>query len=135
MGLLLMVYLGLLGFVTTITPGAGICGQLIASLPYGTSDVLHVPAYAVLTWILIRWLEGRGWPHRYAYFTGAVGATVVGLWVEVLQGSIPGRATEATDLMMNSLGVSIAMFLILRQGFTIDRAVLIFPAKACGSRR
>ncbi len=131
MGLgLVLIYMGLLGFGTMVSPGIGLSGRMIEMLPSTFTDWMHAPAYAVLTWLLTSSLQQRGWPCRYALFVAAAGAMVFGLWMEVAQGSVPGRVADAGDVMLNAAGIGTAALLILRRALPADRTVGLSPVRS-----
>ncbi len=112
MGILLLLYMILLAFGMMITPGVGISGSLIVLLPQWVTESSHAPAYGLLAWLMTSGLIWRGWPFRYAVPVAMAGAMVFGLWMEIIQGMIPGRSTSTDDLMANGIGVGLAMIVM-----------------------
>ena len=111
--LLLLLYMVLLGFRMMITPGIGFFGKLILLLPQWMTESSHVPAYGLLTWLMATGFLWRGWPIRYALSAAMAGAMVFGVWMEVVQGSIPGRTTSADDVLLNGVGIGLAALVML----------------------
>lgn len=107
-----LLYMVLLGFGAMITPGVGIAGSLLALVPQPLTEYSHVPAYGLLTWLLTSSLEGRAWPKRNALWMGAIAAMVFGLWMEILQGFVPGRVVDIGDVASNAMGIGLASLLI-----------------------
>lgn len=114
MGLALVLsYMVLLGFGMIISPGVGFFGGIIAMVPQWITDSLHAPAYGILTWLLVSSLHRRGWPRSYALFAAGAGAMVFGLWMEIVQGSVPGRVVSIEDVVTNGAGIAMMVVLIL----------------------
>lgn len=107
-----LLYMVLLGFGAMITPGVGIAGSLLALVPQPLTEYSHVPAYGLLTWLLTSSLKGRAWPKRTALWMGAIAAMVFGLWMEILQGFVPGRVVDIGDVASNAMGIGLASLLI-----------------------
>jgi VanZ family protein len=74
-------------------------------------NALHVPAYALLSYLMWRGLRGPG-PHgkaatfaqRHAALLAAVLATAYGVSDEVHQVFVAGRTASVTDALANALG-------------------------------
>lgn len=106
------LYMVLLGFGATITPGVGTTGALLALVPQPLTEYSHVPAYGLLTWLLTSCLQGRSWPKGTALWVSALAAMVFGLWMEILQGFVPGRFVDIGDVALNAVGVGLATLFI-----------------------
>jgi len=128
---LLLLYMVLLGFGTMITPGVGLSGELITMLPQWLTESSHVPAYGLLTWLLVRGLLWREWPLNYAVLTAAAGATVFGLWMEIIQGSVPGRVVSMDDVIANGVGIGIAAFLFIFMARSEQRPTMTIVERPC----
>lgn len=126
---LVLIYMGLLGFGAMISPGIGFSGEMIAMLPPPVVDFSHAPAYGLLTWLLTGGLAGRGWPRRYALLVATAGATVFGVWMEIFQGSVPGRVVDIGDVVVNSAGIGTAALLILWRALPVDGTDGLPPAR------
>src|SRR5262245_23680844 len=105
---LLLCYIGLLLVVGLTSPGHGLLGEMIASLGSGLMSWMHIPAFALLCWLLAGLFRRRDWPPLYAWTAGAACTFVCGLWLEVLQGSVEGRVTTGEDLATDTLGIMLA---------------------------
>jgi VanZ family protein len=121
-----LLYMALLGFGATITPEAGVAGALLALVPQPVTEYGHVPAYALLTWLLTSSLKERGWPRRTALWMGAVAAMAFGVSMELLQEFVPGRVVDIGDVGFNAIGISLGSFFI---GCASDRSTLLAPAR------
>ena len=121
-----LIYMGVLGFGAMISPGV-----LIALLPQWVTEMSHVPAYGLLTWLLSGVLQGYGWPQRSALFVAITTALVFGIWMEIVQGFIPGRIVDSGDVLMNSVGIGMATLLILWRSMAADKAEKLVPARSC----
>lgn len=107
-----LLYMVLLGVGATIAPGVGVAGSLLATVPQPVTEYSHVPAYGLLTWLLTGSLYERGWPERTALWVAAAAAMVFGVWMEILQGLVPGRVVEIGDVAFNAIGIGLATLLI-----------------------
>jgi VanZ family protein len=107
-----LLYMLLLGVGGLITPGIGVAGSLLASVPQPVSEYAHVPAYGLLTWLVTKSLWERDWPKRTALCIAAAGAMVIGIWMEILQGLVPGRVVDIGDVAFNAIGIGLATLLI-----------------------
>ncbi len=114
MGLgIVLVYMGLLYFGAVIVPGIGLSGQLLAQVPGNFLDWAHAPGYGILAVLLTRGLQRRAWPLAYALPVAAAAALVFGLWTEVFQGSVEGRESNIDDLVVDAVGIGLAMIIML----------------------
>lgn len=114
----IFTFLGLLGFGATISPGVGFFGKLILMLPQWVTELSHIPAYGLLTWLLAVTLQQRGWSQSYSLLIAGAGATGFGIGMELCQLFVPGRVVSFSDVMMNSIGVATASVLILSQSLS-----------------
>ncbi len=114
----ILTFMGLLGFGATISPGVGFFGELILMLPQWVTELSHIPAYGLLTWLLAVTLQQRGWARPYSLLIAVGGATVFGIAMELCQLFVPGRVVSFSDVMMNSIGVATALVLILWQSLS-----------------
>lgn len=121
-----LLYMVLLGFGAMITPGAGVAGSLLALVPQPLTEYSHVPAYGLLTWLLTSSLKERGWPKRTALEMGAIAAMVFGLWMEILQGFVPGRVVDIGDVASNAVGIGLASLLL---ELAPEQAKRLLPAR------
>lgn len=124
-------YMVLLGFGATITPGVGMAGSVLALFPQPVTEFSHVPAYGLLTWLVTSGLRQRGWPKPMALLVGIGVPMVFGLWMEVLQGFVPGRVVDIGDVALNAMGIGVTALLI---GAAPERWFYA-PVVRCGSSR
>ena len=101
-------YVGLLLIAGLTTPGVGLVGELIAGVGSELMSWLHVPAFALLCWMIAEEFRRRDWPPLYAWTVAVGGTLVFGLWLEVLQGRVEGRVTAWEDLAVDALGIALA---------------------------
>jgi len=118
-------YMGLLYFGAVIVPGIGLSGQLLAQVPGNFLDWAHAPGYGILALLLVRGLERRAWPLVYALPVAAAAALVFGLWTEVFQGSVQGRESNVDDLVVDAIGIGLAMMLMLSA--TVRNRIILRP--------
>ena len=114
-GIGVLGYIGLLYFGATIVPGVGLAGQLMMQVPGRLLEWAHAPGYGILAVLLTLGLQRRAWSLAYALPVAAAAALVFGLWTEVLQGSVQGRAASADDLVTDAIGVGLATLLMLSE--------------------
>ena len=107
-----LLYMVLLGVGATISPGVGVAGSLLATVPQPVTDYAHLPAYGLLTWLLARSMSERGWPERTALWVAAAAAMVFGVWMEILQGLVPERVVDIGDVAFNAIGIGLAALLL-----------------------
>jgi VanZ family protein len=106
------MYMVLLAFGAIATPGVGIAGSLLAVVPQPVTEYSHAPAYALLTWLLTGGLRNRGWSKQMALRLGVMAAMVFGVWMELLQGFVPGRTVDIQDVAFNAIGIGLAALVI-----------------------
>jgi len=102
----------LLAFGAIATPGVGIAGSMLAVLPQPVTEYSHAPAYALLTWLLTGGFQNRGWSKQMALRLGVMAAMVFGVWMELLQGFVPGRTVDIQDVAFNAIGIGLAALVI-----------------------
>ena len=112
---LLPLYMTILYVGAVTAPGVGILGQVIAQAPGSLLNWFHAPMYGVLSWLMARSLEQKGWPLIYAISVAMAGALVFGIWTEVIQASIPGRTTSMDDLLLDASGIAAATAVYIRR--------------------
>ena len=117
---LVWAYMALLGFGATISPGIGMSGQLIAILPQAATELSHVPAYGLLTWLLTGSLHKRGWTARDGLIVAIAVALIFGLWMEIVQVFVPGRVVDMDDVLLNTVGIAMAACLILWRRVSVE---------------
>ena len=120
-----LIYMGVLGFAAMISPGVGIFGGLIAMLPQSVTEMSHVPAYGLLTWLLSRALQGYGWPRRDSLLFAIITPLIFGIWMELFQAFVPGRVVDSGDVLMNCLGIGMASCVILWRDISADSGVKV----------
>jgi VanZ family protein len=93
----------------------------LSSIPHlnsglGTWDTIlrkgaHIFEYTVLTALLLRAFKrtGRGWPWRRAWITAAVLAVAYAGSDEFHQAFVPGRGPSLRDVLVDGVGVAIAI--------------------------
>lgn len=111
----LLTYMLLLSVLATASPGIGLLGWILLLLPGQLLDWLHAPAYGFLAWLSMIGLYRRRWPLPYALAAGSFFALMFGLWTETLQGSVPGRGPELKDLVVDGVGIVMAVAFMLWQ--------------------
>jgi VanZ family protein len=78
-------------------------------------NALHVPAYAILSYLMWRGLRGPGAGPKAALFAATL-ATLYGVTDEVHQMFVVGRTASVTDALANALGsFAVAAWAALRR--------------------
>lgn len=81
--------------------------------PPNVQNALHVPAYAVLSYLIWR---GLGGPRPRAALLAAAFATAYGVTDEIHQMFVPGRTPSVTDALANAAGAfAVAAYAALRK--------------------
>ncbi|WHZ14580.1 MAG: hypothetical protein OJF52_001419 [Nitrospira sp.] len=136
----ILAYMLLLTGLAVASPGIGFTGSLIFLVPESWRDWSHVPAYGLLTWLVMQGfrlrdlpitlavvytpiallvMQGfrlRDLPVPYAMFAGILWTVMFGLWTEVAQGSAPGRETSWHDVLNDTVGgLMVAMLMLWQQ--------------------
>lgn len=106
-------YMSLLYFGAMIAPGVGMSGLLMVQMPATLLDWAHAPGYGLLALLLTRGLQRRNWPSTYALAVAAAASFVFGMWTEVFQGSVPGRQPSIDDLMIDGMGIGLAVVVMV----------------------
>jgi glycopeptide antibiotics resistance protein len=77
------------------------------------NNILHVPAYFLLAWVLFFCVSGNGGARRA---TGiAIGVAVAyGALLELAQSGVPGRYASLGDVALNTLGAAAGAMLAAR---------------------
>ena len=83
-------------------------------------SLLHIPLYGILTFLLILSLMPLKFnptnpsnPRTYFLLTGAI-ASIVAIADEIHQVFVPGRDGSAMDVLLDIIGISLALFLFFR---------------------
>lgn len=81
-------------------------------------SILHIPLYGILTLLLVRALRPPSAANsRLRLALAALIAITVAILDEFHQSFIPGREASITDVFLDVLGVSLALFLLFRGAF------------------
>jgi len=110
---MILGYMVLLTGLAVASPGLGFTGSLMVLVPENWRDWVHVPAYGVLAWLVMRGFRLRDWPPPYAMLAGILWTVMFGLWTEVAQGTAPGRDTSWQDVVNDAIGGLIAAIVLL----------------------
>jgi len=81
-------------------------------------NLLHVPAYATLTFFCFCFL-GRGKNKVKESFGVFTFSFLYGAFMEILQGFVPGRNPSLYDLALNAAGILLVIFLLKKRIITI----------------
>lgn len=100
--------MGILLIVSAVPGAPSHGGQdtgLLGLIPPIVQNLLHIPAYALLTFLWLRALEGHGLAFRRCLAVAVLIAAGYGGALEALQAWVPGRSAAAGDLLLNLAGV------------------------------
>ena len=82
-------------------------------------SLLHIPLYGILTLLLVLALCPRSAANSQLRYTlAALMAMAVAIVDEIYQSFIPSREGSITDVLLDALGVSLALILSLRGPFS-----------------
>ena len=109
---LALLYMGLLALGSAMTPGVGMAGSLLALCPPELTNYSHMPAYGLLTWLLLTGLKQGGCSERIALRLAMAAAMIFGICMEVMQGFVPGRVVDGGDVLFNMMGIGLTPLII-----------------------
>jgi VanZ family protein len=92
---------------------------------------VHLVQYGVLGFLLAH-ATFRTWPRRHPLRTASLALLIAVLWGlldEIHQASVPGRASEALDLVADTLGATAGV----TGRYLVALATRLVPARASGS--
>lgn len=90
-------------------------GEGVSAAREAFNNFLHMPAYALLTYLLIECFP----PSRYRFHAAFLSAAAFGFILECLQSLVPGRFVSGLDVLLNSLGaLSVFLFYTKRYPLT-----------------
>jgi VanZ family protein len=78
------------------------------------NNILHVPAYLLLAWVLYFCVNGKASPTA-AVLIAVMIATAYGGLMELMQISVPGRYASLGDMVLNALGATAGAMLAARR--------------------
>ena len=82
-------------------------------------NLCHIPAYAILFYLLINCFTGFNFTSQTSSFTVTV---VLGAVNEWLQSGIPSRTASVSDMLLNAVGAGLMLWLMINQ-YTKDNEV------------
>lgn len=97
-----------------IDPAQAGLSYIIAWTPPALQNLLHVPLFGLLTWLLHRTLDAWNMRHGLALTAALMLAAGYGVFDEWHQLHVPGRYASFTDIALNSAGVILALWWIHR---------------------
>ncbi|MCB1667843.1 MAG: VanZ family protein [Porticoccaceae bacterium] len=108
--LLPLMYMAILFALSSIHGGASAtpAEELLAWLPPGIQNLLHIPVWAGLTgcWV---WALQR---NHYPLLLAATFSVSYGIVDELYQRTVPGRYGSLTDLLFDTIGVIATLLLV-----------------------
>ena len=110
--LVLMAFISLTSSIpATEQPTDLLVPTLLAWVPPSLQNTLHVPVYALLAMLIGRALRLWTLPVTIAGILALAAATTFGILDEWHQLSVPGRFATATDVLLNTAGAAIGVWL------------------------
>jgi VanZ family protein len=106
-------------FLLSSIPDDGGLGRHILFPPPAVQNLLHVPVYAVLTWL---WWRALAPPKpsvkagRRAALLAAAIAIGYGVLDEIHQMQVPGRFASVTDALLNAAGAAAVVLWVFWRG-------------------
>ncbi len=101
---LTLVYMAALFIVSSIPDRVG-SGNVLSVVPSLFQNLMHIPAFGVLSLLWIRTFKAYYYLDRTSVFASAGIVILYGAGLEVYQASVPGRFSSAMDLVLNFAGV------------------------------
>ena len=95
-----------------VVPESLLLSGIIAWTHPALQNLLHVPLFGLLTWLLYRTLDAWNIQHRLALTATFMLAAGYGVFDEWHQLNIPGRYASFTDIALNGTGVVLALWWI-----------------------
>lgn len=102
-----IVYLGIIFFISSI-PGVNYTSMIRRIL----HNLFHIPVYGVLAFLIFKALnQTQNCIIRNLFISGIL-AFSFGFLNELYQAFIPGRIVSLLDIVLNSIGISIALLMV-----------------------
>lgn len=112
-------------YVMSSIPGAVDEGieplTVVLWLPPSVQNLLHVPLFGVLSWLLCWAMRSWGIQRWIAITASIVVAVAYGFLDEWHQYYVPGRYAAASDMLFNSIGAVIGVWVYLRAPHVLQR--------------
>ena len=124
-----------LAYASLLLLAAVIPGEIDGPTPPFTSlepvraiDLLHVPAYGLLAWLVLAMLRDYGITWGKGIVVAVTLAILCGTTVELLQHMVPGRVASLLDCVLNGIGAAAGATLY----FIVDTALRSSPTSSWG---
>ena len=98
-------YVAVIGLVSLLPSGTGLLRGWDTSLTPSLQTALHLPAYAVLAFLVIVAFIPKAGSRFLLGLIVAVGCIALGILLECAQACIPGRMGSIVDITLNAIGV------------------------------
>ena len=103
-------YAALLAAVSLLPSGTGPLSGWDTAISPTLQNLLHVPAYAVLVWLVSRAMRLRRLWH---VALAAIACAAFGSVLECAQATVPGRFGSLEDTLLNVIGAAAAVPIVL----------------------
>ncbi len=124
-----------LAYASLLLLAAVIPGEIDGPTPSFTSlepvraiDLLHVPAYGLLAWLVLVMLKDYEITGLKGAMAAVILTTVCGATAELLQVMVPGRAASLLDCVLNGIGAAAGATLY----FIVNTALRSSPTSSWG---
>ena len=108
--LITLGYVLVLAAVSLLPSGAGPLSGWDTAISPGLQNLLHVPAYGVLVWLVSRAMGLRRLRH---VALAAIACAAFGSVLECAQAAVPGRFGSVEDTLLNLIGAAAAVPIVL----------------------
>lgn len=105
------LYMLFLAFVSLRTGDSTPAATFIQHIKQMAHNAAHVPAYALLTFLLIQSFDQLD---KRVFFYAAVGSFAYGSLMEVLQCFVPYRYGSFLDISLDTLGIVLSLYFFKR---------------------
>lgn len=94
---------------------ASVTPSLFETIHFAVRKASHIIEYGILGWLLFRAIRGerKGWSWRWALAAIAI-AAVYAMTDEWHQSFVPSRTASAVDVMIDTIGATVAQVLFFR---------------------
>ncbi len=106
----LLLYMAVIFALSSIPDDSSFSGPALLLAYPNLNNVLHIPLFAGLTLLCLRYLHAAGFEWRRAELYTACGIFAFAFSDELHQYFVPGRFASITDLLLDAFGIALAIW-------------------------